>query len=317
MIITTKIKMDLSVRGVVPCVDAVQDDKYSRNLEISLYDNGVAWTPPAGATAIVRVAKADGTGGNYDTLPDGNPACTIGTGNTITVRLAPQVCTAAGPVRLAVGLISNDTEINTFSVPVMVHRNPGIDVISTDYFQLKGSAGYYDLDLTETVSFATDSTEALTFDVSEARDWAMVEAAVEAGQIVRVHFMENNGVREVAVLLTDVYTVEGAGAHYMQCIYAPRGASNYYNLQLGIDYDEEYGYDALMVFIPGTASADQQVPTNISAVKADGTITVTTTLEDGSTSTSVITLDGNEYPVSIVTDGVECTLDLSGFDWEA
>lgn len=181
-----------------------------------------------------------------------------------------------------------------------------------------GATGYYDLDLTEIVAFATDSTEALDFDVSGAYSWALVQAAVEAGQLVRVHFTENNGLREASVLLTDVYSVEGSGDYYLQCVYAPRGGTNYFKVRLEFVYDEDYdAYDALMIFTPGTATADSQIPTNISAVKADSTITVTTTLEDGSTSTSVITLDENEYPVSIVTDGVECALELAGFDEEA
>ena len=48
--------------------------------------------------------------------------------------------------------------------------------------------------------------------------------------------------------------------------------------------------------------------------RADNTVTVVTTLEDGSTSTSVITVDSNDYPTKIVTDGTECTVTWEGFD---
>lgn len=137
MIITSKIKMDLSVRSVTSRVNAVQDDKYSRNVEISLFDNFVAWEPPAGTAAIVRYRKSDGTGGNYDTLPDGTAAYSI-SGNVLTVALAPQVCTAPGRVKLAVGLICGDAEINTFSIDIDVQPNPGIDVVSEDYTNMRG-----------------------------------------------------------------------------------------------------------------------------------------------------------------------------------
>ena len=38
MIVTHKIKMDLTQWGPPPCIDVVQDDKYSRNIQISLFE---------------------------------------------------------------------------------------------------------------------------------------------------------------------------------------------------------------------------------------------------------------------------------------
>lgn len=50
-------------------------------------------------------------------------------------------------------------------------------------------------------------------------------------------------------------------------------------------------------------------------VKDGNTITITTTLQGNITSTTVLTLDDNgEYPISIVTDGVEADWKWSGFD---
>ena len=54
--------------------------------------------------------------------------------------------------------------------------------------------------------------------------------------------------------------------------------------------------------------------TSMTVTKADSTVTIAMTLEDGSTSQSVITLDENDYPVSIVTDGVTCSVTWEGFD---
>ena len=132
MIITHKINMDLSARGVTQRVDAVQDDKYSRNLELSMYANGTGWDIPDDTTAVIRYCKPDGTGGNYDTMPDGSSAYSIN-GNILTVSLAPQVCTAAGMVMLAVGLLRGESEINTFTINIVVHPNPGIDMVSENY----------------------------------------------------------------------------------------------------------------------------------------------------------------------------------------
>ena len=132
MIITSKIQTDLVLCGETPVAQAVQDDKYSRNLEISLFSDGIPWEIPADAKAVVRYAKPDGTGGSYDTLPDGSAACSV-SGNVITAALAPQVCTVSGLVRLAICLMQTEAEINTFAINLIVQRNPGIDTESEDY----------------------------------------------------------------------------------------------------------------------------------------------------------------------------------------
>ena len=137
MIITSKIQTDLVLSGETPAAEAVQDDKYSRNLEISLFSEGMPWEVPADTLAVVRYIKPDGTGGSYDTLPDGTAACSI-SANVVTVALAPQVCTASGLVRLAIGLMQTDAEVNTFAIRLMVHRNPGIDAVSENYSNMSG-----------------------------------------------------------------------------------------------------------------------------------------------------------------------------------
>lgn len=138
MIITHKLRpVDLTKQGSTQRVDAVQNDQYSRCIEFPLTANGEAWTIPDGATAIVRYKKPDGTGGNYDTMPDGSPAYSIHD-NTLTVILAPQVLTVPGLVMLAVGLFEGDAEVNTFTVYVYVQSNPGVHVQSENYYKIAG-----------------------------------------------------------------------------------------------------------------------------------------------------------------------------------
>lgn len=139
MIITHKLQsMDLAHKQNTSRIDVVQDDKYSRDVEFTLTENGVAWQIPDGTTAIVRYKKPDGTGGNYDALPDGSTAYQIN-GNVLTVALAPQVCTVSGSVQLSVGLIQGSAEINTFAVNIVVHPNPGTEYQSEDYIKLSGA----------------------------------------------------------------------------------------------------------------------------------------------------------------------------------
>lgn len=137
MVITSNITMDLALRGVPPTVRAVQDDKYSRNLEISLRNNGTACVTETGTTAVVRYNKPDGTGGEYDKLPDGSAAVAVN-GSNLTVALAPQVLTCAGTVILAVSLISGQTELSTFSIKIFVEPNPVRQIRSEDYYNLSG-----------------------------------------------------------------------------------------------------------------------------------------------------------------------------------
>lgn len=137
MIITTKIKTDFVLQGPGEQVHAVQDDKYSRNLEISLFAGGVAVAPEGDVSVLVRYVKPDGTGGEYDTLPDGTAACSLN-GNVLTVALAPQVLTVAGRVRLSVALISAAAELHTFSIPVHVAANPKLQATSEDYYKVTG-----------------------------------------------------------------------------------------------------------------------------------------------------------------------------------
>lgn len=137
MIITHKIKMDLTRREVTPRVDAVQDDKYSRDLEITLLSGGAAWEVPEGCTAAVSYVKPDGTVGKYDTLPDGGTAWSAA-GNVLTVALAPQALTVAGAVALHVHVYSGEAVLSTFEILLNVQRNPAINADSEDYINVSG-----------------------------------------------------------------------------------------------------------------------------------------------------------------------------------
>lgn len=138
MVITNTVRMDLALRGPAPRVDVVQDDKYSRDIQITLYENSLPKELPADISGIIKYSKPDGTGGSYDTLPDGTPACTV-QGYSIVVALAPQVCTVPGLVRLVVALVDGDTEIHTFQIHLEVQLNPGLTVTSQDYYNVRGA----------------------------------------------------------------------------------------------------------------------------------------------------------------------------------
>ncbi|MBQ6718902.1 MAG: CotH kinase family protein [Oscillospiraceae bacterium] len=134
MIITSKRTLDLTQMSGITVVDAVQSDQYSRNLELSLVAGDAPWVVPEGAAVQIRYSKADGKGGEYDTLPNGDIAWMIQE-NVLTVALAPQVLTVAGPVNLSVMLILGEKILNTFGMIINVH--PRVDAGIAD------SEGYY------------------------------------------------------------------------------------------------------------------------------------------------------------------------------
>ena len=78
----------------------------------------------------------------------------------------------------------------------------------------------------------------------------------------------------------------------------------------GTDYftnaDREAMVDDVLDMIPQA--------TSISFVKAGNIITASITLDDGTTSTSDITLNGDGYPTMVATDGVYCGVTWRGFD---
>ena len=138
MVITNKIKIDLLERGSTIVVYAVQSDKYSRSIDFSLYEGGVKWIPSPSTTAVVAYKKPDGTGGEYDTLPNGETAYSFSE-NDVTVALAPQVLTVPGRVILSVGLLEGESILYSFPVEICVIQNPGIVTHSENYFKILGA----------------------------------------------------------------------------------------------------------------------------------------------------------------------------------
>ena len=133
MIVTHEMKMDLARRNEVPRIDVAQDDRYSRELRILLYNQGRLWKPEPGTEVMVHYVKPDGTGGSYDVLPDGTPAWRM-EGGCLVAALTPQVCTVPGAVQMSVSLMKGDAQVSTFQIELEVHANPSLTAVSRDYY---------------------------------------------------------------------------------------------------------------------------------------------------------------------------------------
>jgi len=121
MIIKHKLTMDLADYTSNATIHTAQNDRYSRNLEFTLLENGNAWVIPQNAAVLICYSKPDGTGSTYNTMPDGSAAWQI-SGNILTVALAPQVLTVPGAVRLSVTLMQEQNQISTFAVIIYVEK---------------------------------------------------------------------------------------------------------------------------------------------------------------------------------------------------
>ena len=133
MIITHKLEMDLQEPGNLPRVHAVQDDTYSRNLELTLYSGLEPWKVPEGVEAVVRYRKPDGIGGEYNLLPDGSTAWAA-EGNVLTVALAPQVLTVPGPVMLSVTLELGKERLTTFAICLSVRSAVRAEIADSEEY---------------------------------------------------------------------------------------------------------------------------------------------------------------------------------------
>lgn len=132
-----KLQMDLAGQSLMPRADVVEQDQYARQLELELLCGGESWEIPADAGALIVFQKEDGTGGEYDTLPNGDAAWSA-SGNRLTVELAPQVLTCPGLVTLSVELLQGNARITTFSVLLQVHRSAAKGLESEGYVRFDG-----------------------------------------------------------------------------------------------------------------------------------------------------------------------------------
>ena len=138
MIITNKLKLDLQTPGILPTIHAVQNDSYSRNLEITLFSDRKPFVFPDNGAVVIRYKKSDGKGGEYDTLPDGTAAWWAER-NVLTVALAPQVLTTPGSVHLSVSLITGGSQLSIFPIRLAVAPiAAGKIAQSENYFYITG-----------------------------------------------------------------------------------------------------------------------------------------------------------------------------------
>lgn len=137
MIITHKLNMDMTRNGILHSVPITQNDQYSQKLEISMLENGIPCVLETDCKVVVSFKRTDGSGGSYDTLPNGAKAWSI-QANIVSVVLAPQICAVAGNVLLEVELVRGNVKLYCMPVEVRVRGNLAAHSSSRPYNHVTG-----------------------------------------------------------------------------------------------------------------------------------------------------------------------------------
>lgn len=154
-----------------------QGDSMSRFFEVTVTDNGAAYTPPDGAIYTVRFGAPGLPAGWYDTITEqggGTHPAVVVSGSTITVELAEQAVSVPGTN--AVVLIVNDAAgytLATWAFELQVTAVPGYDAPEATV--------YYNA-LSEQVAQVLSGTTAAAASATLAESWAVGGTGTRPGE---------------------------------------------------------------------------------------------------------------------------------------
>lgn len=125
---TQIIDVELSRPGWQANIFAVAGDRYSRYIEVHLYNGGQPYEPPSGTTCMIGWWRNDTEFGSYNSVmtedSSTRQAWSID-GNVVTIELNWQIAQKAGKVGVNVALIGTDgSRISTWEMLCDVQRGP-------------------------------------------------------------------------------------------------------------------------------------------------------------------------------------------------
>lgn len=134
----TYLTLDLQAPNIAVVAAGKQNDRMSRRICAQLRDGGTAFVPAAGAAAMIRYAKPDGTAGWYDVMEDGETPAYDLDGSILTFTLAEQMLTVPGTVAVEINFYTDVEKLTTFSFLLAVEKSVLTDneIVSGDYYNV-------------------------------------------------------------------------------------------------------------------------------------------------------------------------------------
>ena len=133
------IYLDISNKGVIPCIQAKQSDVGRKFLAV-ITDNGVPYNIPTDSLLSVWY-EGDTDAGNYSSIKE-KSAFGIA-GNKVTVELVAQMLLKPGTGEMCLSITHGDGgETNTWNIPYCVEYKPGAgSAVPTEYYTALTEAG--------------------------------------------------------------------------------------------------------------------------------------------------------------------------------
>lgn len=233
---TQIIDVELSRPGWQANIFAVAGDRYSRYIEVHLYNGGQPYEPPSGTTCMIGWWRNDTEFGSYNSVmtEDGSTrqAWSID-GNVVTIELNWQIAQKAGKVGVNVALIGTDgSRISTWEMLCDVQRGPVADAddptkpsesaseaanrAEAAAADAEAALGQVDAALEELDGMLTDGpvvsvngkTGRVTLTAADVKALGL-PAAPQAGQLLVVESIGEDGAITVGTADTAVQSVNG------------------------------------------------------------------------------------------------------------
>lgn len=118
MLFTKNATTNLSYQAPVIHMTALQGDS-CRALAVQFFSGDEPWEIPADGDVFIQYICQDGTGGIFDTLPNGEAAYQIA-GDTLTIRFPASMCAVSGVTKVQVTIFSGGEQVSTFPVELRV-----------------------------------------------------------------------------------------------------------------------------------------------------------------------------------------------------
>ena len=135
MLHTKEISTNLSYPTIPIALTVLQGDS-CRALAVRFFTGEDPWEIPENCDVFMQYICADGSGGIFDTLPDGTPAAQV-EGNKITLRIPQEMCAVPGKTMAQVTIFSQGEQISVFPVEIRVLPQVGMKAGNGGYTNLQ------------------------------------------------------------------------------------------------------------------------------------------------------------------------------------